>query len=136
MCCVGFSSQFCQRHGLALAVDSTVHHGASQRGIEPLSRRMAHRPQSTDQTLGRLLFIESVDCTVCLQIAVDGNKYMGPKPTKQPPYKFKTLLWLRLVCEIKFFGCHIGYVGGCWERFSDTNKKTNYRTCQETVRRI
>ena len=41
-----------------------------------------------------------------------------------------------LVREIKIFGCHIDAWEGCWEGFLDTNKKTNYRTHQETARRI
>jgi hypothetical protein len=44
-------------------------------------------------------------------------------------------LGLRLVREIIFF-CYIECVGGCREGFSNTNKKINYRTRQETARRI
>jgi hypothetical protein len=34
----------------------------------------------------------------------------------------------------KKFGCHIGYIGIMLGGVFDTNKKTNYRTYQETAR--
>ena len=41
-----------------------------------------------------------------------------------------------LVGVLKSFGCHIGCVGEMSRGVFDTNKKTNYRTHQETARRI
>jgi hypothetical protein len=47
-----------------------------------------------------------------------------------------TLLRLRLVREKKIFGVTSDVSEVCREGFSDTNKKTNYRTRQDTARRI
>ena len=53
-----------------------------------------------------------------------------------PAGRSLNMLRVCLVREIKNFGCHIDVSEECWEGFLDTNKKTNYRTHQETARRI